>query len=159
MKRLIFVLLALALAVPVQAIPLDMALDNASQRFDVLWDSFIVDSELDWIDTHGAYGQCIHTQVIPENSSSGPIKQEKPVTDVHNHHSFKESCQDILGPSNINVNLPFAVAVHVYNGPQGKGFVAQIWTGYEGAVYTTAKHYGPEAWRAFDWREVQEGTS
>ena len=149
-------LLAFLLAVSVQAIPLDTALDNASQRLDVLWDSFIVDSELEWYAANGAYGQCIHTQVIPENSASGSIKVEMPVTDVHNHHSFRESCQDVLGPSNIDVNLPFAIAVHAYNGPSGKGFVAQIWVGYEGVVYTMAKQYGPETWRAHGWQEVTE---
>lgn len=157
MKHLAIVLLTLVLAVPAQGIPLDTALDNASHRFDVLWDSFILQSELDWYAANGAYAQCIHTQRIPENTASGPVKEERPVTDVHNHHSFRESCRDIFGPSNIDVNLPFAIATHTYNGPQGKGFVGQIWMGYEGAVHTMARNYGPETWRAFDWREVTEG--
>lgn len=156
MKRLILVLLALVLAAPAQAIPLDAALDNASQRFDVLWDSFIVQSELDWFAAKGAYAQCLHTQNVPNNTSSGPAKEEMPVTDRHNHHSFKESCQDIFGPSNIDRSLPFAIAVHVYNGPSGKGFVGLIWVKYEGTTYTMARNYGPETWRTFDWREVQE---
>lgn len=156
MKKLAAVLLTAVLAVPAQAIPLDTALDNASHKFDVLWDSFIVDSELDWFANRGAYAQCLHTQNVPNNTPAGPAKEEMPITDRHNHHSFKESCDDIFGHSNINRSMPFAIAVHVYNGPQGKGFVGVIWVKHDGVEYTLSRNYGPETWRTQDWAVITE---
>jgi len=73
------------------------------------------------------------------------------VTDIDPHDRPGMTARAIFGAVSIDVSLPFALAVHVYNGPQGHGFVGQVWVKYEGTIYTRAKNYGPEDWRTRDW--------
>jgi len=157
MKQLILALLTLALAAPAQALTLAQVRDAADARLATLWVDVIRPGELAWFANRGVYGQCLHTQNIPDTAAADAAVQKLlPVTDVRIHDSNRESCRDIFGAVSINVSLPFAIAVHVYNGPQGKGFVAQVWLRHEGTEYTRARNYGPETWRTFDWRQIQE---
>ena len=150
-------LLACLLAIPAQAATLAQVRDAADARLTTLWVNVIRPGELAWFAGHGVYGQCVHTQNIPDTAAADAAAAELlPVTDVHIHDSNKESCRDIFGAVSINVSLPFAIAVHTYNGPQGKGFVGEVWVRYEGVTYYKARNYGPETWRTFDWRQIQE---
>lgn len=156
MKNLI-VVLAFLLAAPVQALTLGQVRDAADARLTTLWVNVIRPGELAWFAERGVYGQCLHTQNIPDTAAADAVVAELiPVTDVRIHDSNRESCRDIFGAVNINVSLPFAIAVHVYDGPSGKGFVGAIWVKFNGTLYTKAKNYGPETWRTHDWEEVTE---
>lgn len=155
MKRLLLV--AFLFTTSVQAASLDVVQDNASQRFDNLWDTFLVDEELAWEALNGVYAQCLHTVNVPANGQAGPPQEERPVVNRAPHDHPGQTCEVIFGPSNIDVNLPFAIEVHVYETPaDGWGFEAVIYIDYEGTQWIMAKNYGPETWRAHDWIEVEE---
>ena len=156
MMRLISVLVLL-LATPAQAITLGQVRDAADARLTTLWTDVIRPGELAWYAEYGVYGQCLHTVNIPATAAAdAEVAELLPVTDTHIHDSNGESCRDIFGVVSINVSLPFAIAVHVYNGPQGKGFVGEVWVRYEGATYHKARNYGPETWRTQGWVGVEE---
>ena len=151
-------LILLLLAVPAQAATLGQVRDAADARLATLWVDVIRPGELAWFANYGTYGQCVHTLNIPNTvAADAQVQELLPVTDVHIHDSNGESCKDIFGAVPINVNLPFAIAVHVYGVSSDQGFVGQVWLRYEGTIYTKAKNYGPETGRTFDWRAVEEG--
>jgi len=156
MKRLVLVLLLLATSS--QAIPLANVLDQASNRFDTLWDNVLLPEELDWYANRGVYAQCLFTQVNPSTlPGHGQAKQEMPVTNVAPYDHPGQTCELIFGPGNIAVSLPFSLAVGIYETPSdGWGFWAEIWLEYDGDTYTMAKNHGPETGRAHDWQQVEE---
>ena len=149
-------LLAFLLATSAQALTLAQVRDAADARLTTLWVNVIRPGELAWYAEYGVYGQCLHTRNIPDTAAADAVVAELlPVTDTHIHDSNGESCRDIFGAVSINVSLSFAIAVHVYNGPSGQGFVGQVWVRHNGVEYTLARNYGPETWRTFDWQQVE----
>ena len=54
--------------------------------------------------------------------------------------------------------MPAALAVHVYDGPQGKGYTAILEVLVAGRRWRRAESFGPEAaHRTHAWREIKEG--
>lgn len=53
-------------------------------------------------------------------------------------------------------DLPLAVAVHTYDGPQGQGYVLLAWAKRGGRVWVAARAVGPEEARAHGWRPLEE---
>jgi len=124
----------------------------ANARLAALWTNIILPKQLAWFAIHGRYAQALHTQNIPNTSAADIVVQELiPITDVAPHDHPGQTAREVFGNVNINVSLPFALAAHAYNGPQGHGFVGQVWVKFDGTIYTRAKNYGPEEWRTFDW--------
>lgn len=50
------------------------------------------------------------------------------------------------------MDLPFAIAIDVYDGPQGRGFVARFLVRVEKTVYSRSLNEGPETWHNTDWQ-------
>jgi hypothetical protein len=53
--------------------------------------------------------------------------------------------------------LAGALAVHVYDGPDGQGYVLMARARRGGGVWAAARQAGPEGWRSHPWREEGEG--
>jgi len=56
----------------------------------------------------------------------------------------------------INLAMPCAFVIDVYDGPDGQGFVASVYARYNGTLYSRSQNSGPETWRTVDWRLVDE---
>lgn len=154
MRILIAVLLTL-LALPAQALTKQQVQDKADQRLQTLWVNVIRPGELAWFAARGEYGQCLHTRNVPANEAAdAAVRKLLPVTNVEDSHHLGMTCKAIFGAVNIDVELPFAVAVHVYNGPQGHGFVGIVEVKFDGTRYTKRRNYGPETHRTRGWEEL-----
>lgn len=53
---------------------------------------------------------------------------------------------------NLGTTLPMAIEVHVYNGPQGHGYVGIVYARWDDTIYTRKHNSGPETWRTEPWR-------
>jgi hypothetical protein len=112
--------------------------------------------QLEWFAVHGEYAQCLYTRNLPNNRTTDPdVREAFPVTNLEPHDRAGMTAKAIFGPVNIDVSLPFAIATHAYDGPQGHGFIGQVWVKYEGTIYTKAKNYGPESHWTFDWTKEE----
>lgn len=49
--------------------------------------------------------------------------------------------------------MPMSLTIDVYDGPQGQGYCATVRVTIGLRVWTRAQQFGPEAWRAFGWRQ------
>jgi hypothetical protein len=54
------------------------------------------------------------------------------------------------------VNIPAALKIDVYDGPQGKGWCATIYIRYNGTLYSRSRNVGPESERTEAWHVVDE---
>jgi hypothetical protein len=52
--------------------------------------------------------------------------------------------------------IPCALQIDVYDGLEGKGWVATVWVRYNGVLYTRSQNVGPESWRSQAWTVVDE---
>jgi hypothetical protein len=52
------------------------------------------------------------------------------------------------------VAIPCAVQCDVYDGPEGKGWVATIWIRFNGTLYSRSQNVGPESHRTEAWHVV-----
>jgi hypothetical protein len=53
-----------------------------------------------------------------------------------------------------NVPMPFEMIINVYDGPSGKGYVANMGFDLDGSTYRKSVNFGPETHRDRDWFEV-----
>jgi hypothetical protein len=132
--------------------------DKADAKLATLWLDVIRPGELAWFAGHGEYAQVLYTRNLPENWEDSEVVQELlPITNIEPDDRPGMTARAVFGAVNIDVSLPFALATHVYNGPNGHGFVGQVWAKYEGDIYTRARNYGAETWRTLDWHRITAG--
>ena len=99
----------------------------------------------DYLFTYGLYFQGIQTHdVIPTlEAEAPPDKSKKPHDQPHDWNDFG------LG---LPGNMPGSVALHIYNGPLGQGYMLEAKTIEAKRLQTKAEAYGPEAsWRSHGW--------
>jgi hypothetical protein len=126
--------------------------DKADQKLADLWVNVIRPKELEWFAVNREYAQCIHTQNIPDNQpADATVRELLPETNLEPSDRPGVTAKSIFGSANIDVSLPFALAIDAYRGPYGPGFVGRVWVKYEGVTYMRAKNYGPETHNAFNW--------
>ncbi len=123
----------------------------ADARLTVLWTDHIRPRQDAYFAAHGRYWQGLVTSSIPEDGAEAVADYTSSPTDQ------AETWADIFGAA-IGMSLPVALAVDVYEGPQGHGFVARVWIRYDGTVYMRAQNHGLESWRTAAWAvQLPEG--
>lgn len=116
---------------------------------------WLIGKQSDYFTANGYYfqglwthtGELIQTDAldgdtVPDNLSSRPTDQ------VHTWH-------DAVGNALNALLLPARLKLDVYDGPQGKGWVAVLQVKYNGNVYQRAKQVGPETGHTQDWHQVE----
>lgn len=99
----------------------------------------------------GRYWQGLITHtVVPAHTTAADADT------VADRLSFKPTDQaqswlDVLAELS-GIAFPAALAVDVYDGTQGKGYVATIFVRYNGTIYTRSKNVGPESYRDVAWQ-------
>jgi len=54
----------------------------------------------------------------------------------------------------LGVTIPCALAITIYDGPFGVGYVGIIFAMWAGTVYSRSQNNGPETWRTEPWHIV-----
>ena len=120
---------------PKQAV--DVMLNGIRAEWEGLQDGYLA--------TNGRYFQGIHTHdVIPtKGAEAPPDKSKKPTDQPHDWNDFGLSLPG---------NMPGSIALHVYDGPLGQGYMLEAKTIEANRLWTKVEAYGPEAsWRSRGW--------
>lgn len=123
---------------------LQEARDAADAKLATLWTAHIAPKQAAYFAARGRYWQGLVTSEIPEDGAEAVANYTSRPTDQ------VETWADIFGAA-LGASLPVALAVDVYEGPQGHGFIARVWIRYAGTIYTKAQNHGPESWRTANW--------
>lgn len=67
-----------------------------------------------------------------------------------------QSWLDVLAELS-GIVFPAALVMDVYDGPQGKGYVATIFVRHNGTLYSRSQNVGPESFRTQAWAVAREG--
>ena len=97
---------------------------------------------------NGRYFQGLLTPRNVRSVDGSPNHARKPIT------GQKDSWADagFVLPS----PMPASIEIHVYDGPQGKGYTTILHYKSGGKRFTKARSFGPEAaWRTHGWVEVK----
>ncbi|MDA2916756.1 hypothetical protein MYX64_07970 [Nitrospinae bacterium AH_259_B05_G02_I21] len=140
------VLLALGTPALAQTTPRDKA--------DAMWAnlaSHVADRQAAYLATNGRYFQGIrtHSPTPADGAVGAPDPSRKPTDQV----------EDWTGAGfTLPASMPAALAVHVYDGPAGKGYTAIFEVVVAGKRWRRAESFGPEAaWRTHAWVEIRGG--
>jgi hypothetical protein len=126
-------------------------------RLATLWTDVIVPRQEQYASNHGGrYWQGIRVIDLadlpnnPQNVNATVLETAPDLTrkPTDQATSWADAAIDL------GATLPMAIAIDVYNGPLGTGYVGQVWVRHNGTVYTRAQNHGPEDWRTFSWRVV-----
>lgn len=141
--------LALALASPV------LAQTTPRDKADAMWANLaphVADRQAAYLAAHGRHFQGIRTHrpgqtpgvEAPPETSRRPTDQAESWNDA----GFA-----------LPATMPAALAVHVYDGPAGRGYTAIIEVLVAGKRWRRAESFGPEAaHRTHGWQEIEEGS-
>lgn len=122
-------------------------------RLADLWTNQIVPRQATYFANNGKYWQGIlvlDLASLPNNPSSGSptVLEAAPVLTrkATDHPSWQTAAV------NLGATIPMALQIDAYDGPQGRGYVAQCWVRWNGVTYTRAQNSGPEGWRTVAWQ-------
>ncbi len=101
---------------------------------------------------HGRYFQGLPTHSEPPQHSSAGDNDEIPDRLNGRPTDQAESWRDFLDELH-DAPLPAAIRSDVYQGWRGFGYVITVQVRFDGDTYERAQHVGPEADRAFNWRQ------
>lgn len=113
----------------------------------------VVARQQNFFTNRGRYWQGLRTHtIIPAHTNgsdgdSAPDRMDDNLTDQY------ENWRAVF-PEWDGVPIPCALQVDVYDGPQGKGWVARIFVTFNGATYTRAQNVGPHSWLTQGWLDV-----
>jgi hypothetical protein len=121
-------------------------------RLADLWTNQIVPRQAAYAAAHGGrFWQGIviaDLDALPDNpTGTGEVAEVVP--DLTRRAADHPSWQ--AANVNLGATVPMALAIHTYDGPQGRGYVGQVWVRHNGTTYTRAQNSGPEAWRTRPW--------
>lgn len=122
-------------------------------KADAMWSnlaSHVADRQAAYLATNGRYFQGIrtHSPVPADGAGAAPDPSRKPTDQA-------ESWQD--AGFALPAAMPAALAVHVYDGPKGKGYTAILEVLVTGKRLMRAESFGPEAvHRTHAWAEIRE---
>lgn len=115
----------------------------------------VVARQQNYFANRGQYWQGLKTHTIDPahtNGSDGdsvPDRLNAQPTDAFSNWSN-------VFPEWDGVPIPCALKVDVYDGPQGKGWVATIFIRFNGVLYSRSQNVGPESYRTEPWHIVPE---
>ncbi len=126
-------------------------------RLADLWTNQIVPRQETYASNHGGrYWQgilCIDLANLPDNLPAAPAVLEA-VPDLTRKPADQATSWLASGIA-LGATIPMAIAIDVYDGPAGTGYVGTVWAKHNGTIYSRAQATGPEAAeRTFAWRAV-----
>jgi hypothetical protein len=115
----------------------------------------VVAREATYASNHGGqYWQGLWTNVnLPSHDDGADDGDEIPDNLVSHPTDQSETWLDLF-PELENVPVPAALWIDVYNGPIGRGYIANVALKYLGVIYHRAQNVGPETWHTTGWRVI-----
>lgn len=110
----------------------------------------VIERQDAYLALHGRYWQGLLTHDVPPSHTNAADNDSKPNRFNNKPTDQVETWSDIF-PEWSDLNFPASVAFEPYDGPQGKGWVAQIFMIFNSILYIKTINHGPETYRQFDW--------
>lgn len=144
----------LALTLALVFAPGALAQQAPRDKADAMWTnlaSHVADREAAYLAINGRYFQGIrtHSPVPADGSEGAPDRSRKPTDQAEDWNAA-----GFVLPA----AMPASLAIHVYDGPQGKGYTAILEVLVAGKRWRRVESFGPEAaHRTRSWIETGEG--
>lgn len=118
---------------------------EVDDTINLFW-SWLVQREREYFGMSGKY-----CQMLPSHTSGIPSGGKHFYPDGwYNHPTDQQYSWNDLNAIQYEP-LPFEIAIDIYSGSEGPGFVACFSLGIGGQAWTRCKNYGPEALRNLEW--------
>jgi hypothetical protein len=129
-------------------------------RLTTLWTDVIVPRQDTYFANNGKFWQGIRCLDLgnlldnPQNALNVVLEMVPDLTRKPTDQATSWAAANV----NLGATIPMALQIDVYDGPEGKGYVGQVWAKWNGTIYTRAQNHGPESWRTFAWRVAEAGS-
>lgn len=122
-------------------------LQNAYDRY-LAWESDVQVIQDSYIQSNDGYAQAL--PIVSETPADGNTKAPDQTTSKPTDQA--ESWEDLA--TDLPSEVMNRIQIDVYDGPNGKGYVAVLRYIVSGTLYRKDINYGPESYRDEDWQEV-----
>lgn len=133
-------------------------LEELQARIDTWWKEngkTIEAAQVEYKKDHPIYFQGLKTHAVVPDQKEDKTEDKIPDKAGSKPIGQAESWIDVV-PVVVDEAMPCSLTVDVYDGPQGKGWVASLLVKFEGVAFVRRINMGPEAERELSWQEYNE---